>query len=67
MNPPETSYEAASLELTQFRERRLSERRSALRPSNDRRTARVEDSVASAQNEKSSASAHAVTGLASHE
>lgn len=44
MNRPESSYEAASLELTQFRERRMNERRTVARSSVDRRTRKADDS-----------------------
>lgn len=45
MSRPESSYEAASYDLTQFRERRMNERRSVARGSMDRRASRSKDAA----------------------
>lgn len=45
MSRPESSYEAASYDLTQFRERRMKERRAVARGSMDRRASRNKDAA----------------------
>jgi hypothetical protein len=45
MTRPESSYEAASYDLTQFRERRLHDRRAVARGSVDRRMSKSEDAA----------------------